>query len=343
MLQNSKIAFLFINLGSPEKLNFISVQKYLREFLLDPRVIDLPLVLRTIIVYLFVLPFRPKKTLEKYKKIWNYKENQSPIIFLTEQMVYALKNRFPNIFIDYAMRYGKPSIKEKLEFIHKKGFRYVHIIPLYPQYATSTYGSVLAEIYRLNQIFWDPLIISFEPPFYGDKEFIELWSKKIQKIENYKDYFFLFTFHGVPERHIHKSDLFKNCLIDNCCITPKEYCYKSQTFYLSKAISENLKIQNWSIAYQSRFGKSKWIEPYLENKILEIIKKFKKILIIPLSFVSDCLETLEELGITFKENIKKNFPDVELKVISSLNLDEEWIQYWEKKILKITTRFSEKN
>lgn len=343
MLRNSKVAFLFINLGSPEKLNFFSVQKYLREFLLDPRVIDLPLLLRFLIVYLFVLPFRPKSTLEKYKKIWNYKENQSPLIFITKQMVDFLKNKFPDLFIDFAMRYGKPSIQEKLELFREKGFRYIHIIPLYPQYATSTYGSVVSEVYKINQTFWDPLIISFEPPFYDHKEFIELWSKKIRKIKNYKDYFILFTFHGVPERHIHKSDLFKTCLIDNCCTTPKEYCYRSQTFYISKAISEDLKIQNWAIAYQSRFGKSKWIEPYLEEKIQEIIKNFKKILIVPLSFVSDCLETLEELGITLKENIKKEFPDIELEVLSSLNLDEEWIQYWEKKILKITSRFSEKN
>ncbi len=334
LLQNSNPVYLFVNLGSPKNLTISSVRKYLKEFLTDKRVIDVPFYLRYLIVYAFILPFRPKQTLEKYKKIWNYKINQSPLLLITEQMIAKLRSKLPDITIDYAMRYGSPSIKEKLNFYYQKGVRRVHVIPLYPQYATSTYGSVVSEVCKQNQKFWDPMQISFEPPFYDEKDFINLWIQKINQIKDFYDYYVVFSFHGVPVRHIQKSDLLQQCLKDHCCINPKEYCYKSQTFYISNVIAKELKIKHWSIAYQSRLGKSEWIRPYLEEEIQRIAQTYKKILIVPLSFVADCLETLEELKLTLVDTIKNIFFNVEILVLDSLNSEESWITFWEKKILK---------
>lgn len=341
-MQNSKIAFLLANLGSPEELSITSVRKYLKNFLLDSRVIDLPYYLRAFVVFFFILPFRPKQTLKKYKAIWDFEKNQSPLLSITQEMVLRLQNKIPNYPIDFGMRYGKPSLKEKLEIFYNQGIRYVHIIPLYPQYSTSTYGSLIAEISKINQKFWDPLIITYEPPFGDQKEFIQLWVDKIQKnLANDSDYFLVFSFHGIPIRHIRKSDPFHNCLKDNCCNELKEYCYKSQAFFLSKSIAEKLKHKNWTIAYQSRLGKEEWTKPYLEDEIQRIAQFHKKILIVPLSFVTDCLETKEELAITLTNQYQKKLQNLEIRVLSSLNVDEEWIHFLEKKILKKISLVSE--
>lgn len=333
-MQNSNQVFLFVNLGSPTSLTVSSVRRYLKEFLTDKRVIDVPFFLRYFIVYFFILPFRPKQTLEKYKKIWNYAKQRSPLLSITEEMISKLQSHLPDLQIDFAMRYGSPSLKEKLNYYYQKGVCNVNIIPLYPQYAASTYGSIVAEVGRINQKFWDPLQISFEPPFYIEKEFVQLWVRKIQQVKNFCDFYVLFSFHGIPLRHIKKSDRFQECLKENCCLSPKVYCYKSQTFYIANAIAKELELKQWSIAYQSRLGKSEWIRPYLEEEIQRIAQQNKKILIVPLSFVTDCLETLEELKISLVATIKKTFSDLEILVLNSLNTEEEWITFWKKKILK---------
>lgn len=323
---------LFVNLGTPEKLTIYSIRKYLKEFLMDKRVIDLPFFLRFFIVYFFILPFRPYKIIKKYQLIWNKDKNQSPLIIYTDEFIKKLKQIFPSITIDYVMRYGNPSIKTKMEEFYQKGIRYLHIIPLYPQYATSTYGSVIAEICKINQKFWDPFILSFEPLFYDNPEFISIWVKKIESISEYKNYYILFSFHGIPERHILKSDRYKNCFSNNCCEKLPEFCYKAQSKYLSYQIANRLKIKHFGIAYQSRLGKAKWLEPYLEDHLKEIIKNHKKILIVPLSFTTDCLETLEELNISTKEFVHKIDPSIEIQVLTTLNNKEEWIEFWKKRI-----------
>ncbi len=164
--------------------------------------------------------------------------------------------------------------------------------------------------------------------------------KKIKEVENYKEFYFIFTFHGVPEAHIKKSDPFQNiCFTKGYCEKNFEFCYKSQTEYISKQIANKLDIKNYSITYQSRLGKAKWLTPYLENFILEIINTYNKILLIPLSFVTDCLETLEELKITLMDTVKKEKNNLDIRVLPVFNDEEEWVYYWYK---KINTFFKEK-
>ncbi|GIX42627.1 MAG: ferrochelatase [Leptospiraceae bacterium] len=332
MKNKTNTAFLFINLGTPETLTLSSIRKYLKEFLMDPRVIDLPYILRFLIVYGFILPFRPKKTIQKYRIIWDNITNQSPLISYTEQFINKVKLHLSEYNIDYAMRYGKPSIQDKMNEIYNKGIRYLHIIPLYPQYATSTYGTVIAEICRINQKYWDPLLLSFEEIYNNNENFIELWVNKIQAIKNYKNYYILFSFHGIPERHIIKSDRLGNCFKDNCCDNVPEYCYRAQTQYISKRIATTLQLKHYGIAYQSRLGKAKWLEPYLEEHLKEIIKYHNKIIIVPISFTMDCLETLEELKVSTKEFILKYNSDLEYIVLDALNAEESWINFWVNKI-----------
>lgn len=331
MKNQKNTAILFINLGTPDNLSVKAVRKYLGEFLMDKRVVDLPFLLRSFIVYFFILPFRPKKTFHKYKLIWDNESNKSPIISNTEKFIQKLKSKLNDYYIDFAMRYGRPAIKEKMDHFYNKGIRYLHIIPLYPQYATSTYGTVIAEICKINQKYWDPFIISFEPIFNDDEKFIHIWSNKIRSIKDYENQHIVFSFHGVPERHLIKSDRLNICLKDHCCESIPEYCYKAQCFDISNKIAKVLNLNNYSVAFQSRLGRAKWIEPYLEEHIKKIAKEGKDILIIPLSFTSDCLETLEELKLSLTHQYN-NVP-IKIHVIDSLNDDDNWVDFWYNKII----------
>ncbi|MCS7205470.1 MAG: ferrochelatase [Leptospiraceae bacterium] len=335
MKNQKNVAVLFINLGTPSQLKESIVKKYLSEFLMDERVIDIPYLYRSLLVNVIIAPHRAKKSLEKYKKIWNYEKNESPLITITRSFISKLKSGLPDILIDFAMRYGEPRIEEKLNFFYRQGVRYLYVIPLYPQYATSTIGSSLASVYKINSKFWDPMMITVHPVIYNDPEFIDLWVKHIQdELPEFRNYYFIFSFHGVPVRHIEKSDQKNVCLKDNCCeIQQPEYCYRAQCFYLAKQISHRLGLDDYLVAFQSRLGKEKWTQPYLEEVIIDVAKKHDQICVVPLSFVSDSLETLEELQITIKEMLMshriKNY-----KVIPALNDKNEWIEYWKNNILK---------
>ncbi len=332
MRNQKNTAILFINLGTPEKLSKGSIRTYLKEFLMDERVIDLPFFLRFFIVYVFILPFRPKKTLHKYEVIWDKNNDKSPIILNTERFINKLKSKLSDYYIDFAMRYGKPGIKDKMDQFYNLGIRYLHIIPLYPQYASSTYGTVIAEVCRINQKYWDPFIISFEPIINNEEKFIQIWSNKIKSLNDYQNYHVIFSFHGIPERHIKKSDRLKICLTNHCCEKVPEYCYKAQCYDISKNIAKVLELSSFSVAFQSRLGKAKWIEPYLEEHIKTIIKDHKNILIVPLSFTSDCLETLEELKFSLVNQYSSD--QIYIHVMDSLNDDNEWVDFWYERIKK---------
>ncbi len=329
--------FLFIQLGSPEALTINSVKKFLKQFLMDKRVVDLPFIFRFLLVYIIIANFRAPRTLEKYKKIWDYTTNESPLLKNTHNFVRKLQQYLNNYKLDYAFRYGKPSIEEKLKYYYNQGIRNIHIIPLFPQYSTSTFGSVLSKVYELNAKFHDPLFLSIEPPFFDDESFITLWVDKIRSyLPDYKDFHFNFHFHGIPETHIKRSDIYNQCLKNNCCDNASsylsiDYCYKAQCSYMAKKIVEKLSLQEnqWKITFQSRLGKAKWIGPYLEEVIKDL--NANKLVVLPLSFVSDCLETLEEIDITIRNKFLVS-ENREFYLIPSLNDDDDWINYWQKKI-----------
>lgn len=325
---------LFVNLGTPQKLERKEVKKYLDSFLMDSRVIDIPFLPRFLLVKGIITPFRASKSLEKYKLIWDRENRKSPLVVFTERFVEKVKKALPEITVDFAMRYGEPSLTSKMQMFYELGIRYLYVVPLYPQYATSTYGTVLAEVSKINARFWDPLTVSFHPVFFDDDEFLEIWIEHIkEEVPDYRDYVFVFSFHGIPVRHLKKSDRKGVCLTSGCCeIHKPAYCYRYQTRYSAIYIAEKLGILEYHIAYQSRLGRAEWLQPYIEDVLLQI-DDGKKVIVVPLSFVTDCLETLEELKISLKhflEEKNKNFQDY--RVVSSLNDKERWIHYWVKKI-----------
>ncbi|MAZ07112.1 MAG: ferrochelatase [Rickettsiales bacterium] len=295
-IQHSKIGILLINLGTPDSTSWLDIRKYLKEFLSDQRVIEVNPILWKIILNLFILTFRPSKTAEAYKEIWMKKENMSPLRYFTikqsEKLSKKIKNK--NILIDYAMRYGNPSIKSKILKLQKQGCERLVILPLYPQYAAATTATVCDEVYRtLMKIRWQPslqIIPHYESdPFYI-KALAKSVKKKMSKIK-WKPDLIVASYHGIPKKYFEKGDPY------HC------YCLKT-----TRLLVENLNMKTPIIStFQSRFGPDEWLQPYTDKTLQELPKEGKKkILVICPGFASDCVETLEEISIQGKESFEES-------------------------------------
>ena len=322
---------LLVNLGSPDSNDPRDVKKYLGEFLMDEKVIDLPAWLRTFLVKGIILNTRPKKSAKAYKKIW-WKEG-SPLIVLSRRLQQKVikKTRIP---IALGMRYGKPSIKTGLSELQEKGVKEVLLIPLYPQYATATTETILDLTEKLRNSYFQEMNISHVPAFYNKPEYIKALSGSIEKFLKDKEYdHLLFSYHGIPERHIYKSDITKkHCKIDeSCCKTPSkahEFCYRHQCLSTTESvISElNLDKRKVSTSFQSRLGVNPWLQPYTSKTIIQKAKKneIKKLAIVTPAFVSDCLETLEEIALEGKEEFLESGGE-EFHTIPCINDNDEWV------------------
>lgn len=322
---------LIVNLGSPDSNDPKGVKKYLGEFLMDERVIDLPLWLRTFLVKGIILNTRPKKSAAAYKKIW-WKEG-SPLIVLSKRL-YQKVIKKTDIPVVLAMRYGNPSMKTGLSELYEKGVKEVLVIPLYPQFAMATTETilVLAEELRLN--YFPEMKITHIPAFYNKPEYVKVLSKSIKENLKNIDYdHLLFSYHGIPERHIYKSDVTKShCKIDgSCCNTPSkahEFCYRHQCLSTTEnVISElNLNREKVSTSFQSRLGANPWLQPYTAKTIVEKAEKggIKKLAIVTPAFVSDCLETLEEIAMEGKEEFLESGGE-EFHTIPCINDNDDWV------------------
>ena len=300
MKQNKNI--LLINLGSPKSLQTTDVKLYLKEFLSDDLVIDLPKPIQQLILHLFILPFRPKKTKEAYKKIWN---NGSPLIQNTNKIAIALKNK-TGWNVDIAMRYQQPSITNTIIRYKNEGIKKLTVLPLYPHNAISTTLSTEIEIKKIINNIYPNLKIKYVKPFYNNTLYIDALSKSIKPYINNIDKL-IFSYHGIPERHIKKGDKSSShCMTNsNCCeidCISSQSCYKSNVITTSKMCAENLNlnIKRWQIAFQSRVSiiDPNWLKPYTDIELEKLPKNgIKKIAIVCPSFVADCLETLEEINL----------------------------------------------
>jgi len=332
---------LLVNLGSPDSTDPKDVKKYLDEFLMDPRVIDVPFLLRAFLVRGIILNTRPKKSAEAYSKIWW--DEGSPLIVISERLKEKVQKDL-NIPVALAMRYGSMSLQKGIQELKDKGVNSILVIPLYPQFAMATTETITAKIEELQKMYFPDITIESFPAFFNKKEYIKVLAKSIKEHIDSIDYdHLLFSYHGVPERHIRKSDITKShCKIDgSCCATPSKahtFCYRHQCLDTTKSIAELLQLKEgtYSSSFQSRLGFDPWLQPYTDRTIERLGKKgIKKLAIVTPAFVSDCLETLEEIAMEGEE-IFKEVGGEEFTVIPCLNdrddwasLLSDWIKNWQ--------------
>tara|TARA_R110000868_G_scaffold97875_3_gene269247 strand:- start:6738 stop:7751 length:1014 start_codon:yes stop_codon:yes gene_type:complete len=325
-----KKGILLVNLGSPDSPEPKDVKKYLGEFLMDERVIDVPLWARTLLVKGIILNTRPKASSAAYKKIWW--EEGSPLIVLSERLQEKVQNQV-DVPVGLAMRYGSMSILKGLQDLVNQGVNEVLLIPLYPQFAMATTETIVVLADDIQKKHFPNLKIESLPAFYNDSDYIKVLSNSIKNHLKEKTYeHVLFSYHGVPERHIRKSDVTKtHCKIDgSCCKTPSKahkFCYRHQCFEVTRLVAENLKFKEgtFSISFQSRLGFDPWLQPYTDRTIERLGKQgIKNMAIVTPAFVSDCLETLEEIAMEGQE-IFHEMGGNEFTTIPCLNDDDEWV------------------
>ena len=295
-----KTGVLLINLGTPDSTNWWDIRRYLKEFLSDRRVIEVNPIIWQLILNLFILTFRPSKTAHAYKKIWRKESNESPLLFFTKEQAKKLNNKIgnKNILVDFAMRYGNPSIKHKLNNLKNEGCENIIVLPLYPQYAAATTATVCDEVYRsLMKMRWQPSL-QIIPHYESNAMYIDALVKSIEKKINeinWKPDLIICSYHGIPKSYFDKGDPY--------------HCYCHKTTRLIKEKFDKIEIQT---TFQSRFGPQEWLTPYTDKTLESLPNKgIKNLLVICPGFASDCVETLEEINIqgreSFLENGGKNF------------------------------------
>ena len=290
-----KTGLLLVNLGTPDSTNWFDIRKYLKEFLSDRRVIEVNPILWQIILNLFILNLRPSKTAKAYKEIWMQKENMSPLRYYTIMQTKKLSEKMgnENLIVDFAMRYGNPSIKSKLKNLQKFGCENIVVLPLYPQYAAATTATVCDEVYKtLMGMRWQPSL-QIIPHYESEPLYINSLKNSLEKKISelgWEPDLIVASYHGIPKKYFSKGDPY--------------HCYCQKT---SRLLSEKFKKIPIKTTFQSRFGPQEWLQPYTDKTLENLPKEGKKnILVICPGFSSDCVETLEEISIQGKESFIKN-------------------------------------
>lgn len=321
-----------MNLGSPDSTSVKDLRKYLNEFLMDERVIDSPYLLRLLLVKGIIVPFRAPKSAEAYKTVWT--KDGSPLLVLTRQLQQELQ-QFVEEPVEIAMRYGNPTPKAAFDKLMQQvqGLEEIIAIPLYPHYAMSSYETAVEyakEVWKKNKY---PFKLTFIKPFYNEPDYIEALAENIKPYLQQQYDHILFSYHGIPERHLIKSDptgchCLKN---ETCCSTPSAAhatCYRHQCFTTTDLVMEKLDIakDKFSVSFQSRLGRDPWLKPYTDFRLTDMPKEgIKKLLILCPAFISDCLETLEEI----EERGKETFIEAggeSYQMIPCLNVHPLWVQ-----------------
>ncbi|MBS1645946.1 MAG: ferrochelatase [Bacteroidetes bacterium] len=337
-----KVGVLLVNLGTPNDAAKKSVRKYLTQFLNDSRVIDIPALSRFFLVNFFIIPFRSAKSSKLYQQIWD-KKTGSPLLHHSHQLQEKLQQRLGTEFcVELAMRYQKPSIKKALENLRKKAPKKIIVLPLYPHYASSSTGSTLEAFF--NEIKnWEviPELHLFSN-FFDNEDMVDCFVENAKKFDvNTYDHV-LFSYHGLPERQIHKASAHyggNTCHFDACCehITEKnQYCYRANCFKTTQLIAKKMQLpkEKYTICFQSRLGRSEWVKPYTDVVLKErAAKGDKKILAFSPAFVADCLETVYEISHEYNDAFK-SYGGEQVQLVPSLNSSDSWVQALEKMIKK---------
>jgi ferrochelatase len=329
-----RTAVLLINLGTPDAPTPEAVGPYLREFLMDGFVIDVPKPLRWFLVNVMIVPRRKVQSARAYQKV--QLPGGSPLRVytraLTEQVALRLAHDDKYV-VDYAMRYGNPSIASALTKLHALDPERIVVVPLYPQYAESSYETAVVETKRVAQELGCADRLSFFLPFYDRPEFIEAWTRTIlADHEKQPSDHLVFSFHSLPERHLKRLDKSgAHCLVkSNCCDQISEVnrnCYRAQCMFTARTIAVELGLnpEDYTVTFQSRLGRAKWIGPTTEVVLRELAQRgVKRIAVACPSFVADCLETVEEMGIRGRQTLIDAGGE-DLRLIPSLNADPFWV------------------
>jgi len=326
-----KTGVVLINTGSSSAPKTKETRAYLRQFLSDPRIIDLPAWKRWIIVNCFILPFRPKQTAHAYEAIWT--DRGSPLISISEDFRDKLRERFPENPIEIGMAYGEPSIPSALDKLTAARVDRIVIVPMFPQYASATTGSVLSGCYEYAAKQWNVPHYSVLPPYYLEPSYIDAWEAVAKPVlEDYQPDHVLLSYHGLPVRQIYKGDATgAYCMkVDNCCgkaVPENQWCYRHHCIQSSYALIERLGLKEgaYSITFQSRLGRDPWLEPATDATIEKLAQQgVKRLAILSPAFTADCLETLEELGMAGKESFLEHGGE-DLMLVPSLNTHPAWV------------------
>ncbi|GAB3202658.1 ferrochelatase [Pontibacter aydingkolensis] len=335
---SGKIGVLLVNLGTPDTPNTPDVRKYLREFLLDKRVIDIPAIARYALINGIIAPFRAPKSAKVYKELWT--ERGSPLLYhgrdLQEKLQASLGNGY---HVAFGMRYQSPSIKSALEELREQSVDRIIVLPLFPQYASASTGSVQDKIMEIVKDWWIVPSINFISSFCDDPGFINAFAelgKQHMAQDNYDHV--VFSYHGLPERHILKGSDHGYCKLGSCCNSynkRNKYCYRAACFATSRLLAEQLGLREdqYTVAFQSRLGKDPWLQPYTDFILKDLpAKGIKKVLAYSPAFVADCLETTIEVGEEFKEMFLEAGGE-KWQLVESLNSNPMWVEAVKEMIL----------
>jgi ferrochelatase len=330
-METTKRGIILMNLGSPDSTSVPDVRRYLMEFLMDKRVIDYPWLFRKILVGGLIVPFRAAKSAEAYRTIWT--KEGSPLIEWSRKVCELLQSR-QNEPVEIAMRYGKPSMKTAYEQLLQRmpGIDEVIAVPMYPHYAMSSYETAVdwaREVYTRSKYSFRLTIVK---PYYNNVDYIDALSERIRPYLNTDYDHILFSYHGIPENHLKKTDpTHTHCMLNTtCCSTPSvahNSCYRHQCFQTMRGVIEKLRIPSgkFSYSFQSRLGREQWLRPYTDFRLREMpLEGIKKLLIVCPAFVSDCLETLEEIDIRGKESFLQSGGE-SYTMIPCLNDSNLWV------------------
>ncbi len=327
------IGVLLVNLGTPASPSVRDVRKYLREFLSDPRVIDINPVGRWLLVNAIIAPFRSPRTAESYQKIWL--PEGSPLAVYSQALTQGVQKELGQSYaVELGMRYGEPSLRQALLKLQSRGVEEIRVLPLYPQYASSTTGSTEAALLALDKKIGNLPELRFLPPFFDHPAFIDSFAERAQPLlKSFRPDHIFFSFHGLPVRQIVKEDVGgTHCLKrDDCCeqmVPANGMCYRAHCVQSARGIARILQLspEDYTISFQSRLGRTPWITPFTDQQLSAWAQRGqKKVAVFCPSFVCDCLETLEEIAIRAREDFIREGGE-DLLLIPSLNDFPPWIQ-----------------
>ncbi len=329
----SRSGLLLVNLGTPDAPETAAVRRYLREFLSDPRVIDISPFARALFLNLVILPFRPAQSAAAYRKIWT--EAGSPILVhgraLEAKLREALGGETP---VELAMRYQRPSIGSALARIREAGADRIVVFPLFPQYSSAAWGSAVEAVFVAAGRLWNVPAIRVIPPFYAHPAFLDAFASVARPVlAEARAERVLFSFHGLPERHVRKSDESggRHCLASGACcdriVPANRNCYRAHCAATALGVAARLGLSpdRWRMTFQSRLGRDPWIQPYTDVVIEESARDgIRRLVVLSPAFVADCLETLEEIEIRGRECFRA-LGGEDLTMVPSLNASPEWV------------------
>ncbi len=332
MHSGEKVGILLINTGTTDAPRAPETRTYLREFLSDPRILDINPIVRWLLLNLIILPRRPKQSAHAYSAVWT--EKGSPLMVVTRDLLAGLEARMPECEFAIGMRYGNPSIKSGLDELVKKNVDRIIAAPLYPQYSSAANGSALELVYKLAGQYWNVPPISALPPFHADSGFLDAWAAVCKPvIDQFQPDLLLMSYHGLPERQIKKSDTSgEYCLKQaDCCegvVDANRNCYRAHCFQTSRALAERLGLtpEGYSVSFQSRLGRDPWIKPATDIVIPTLPKKgVKRLAVVCPAFTADCLETVEEIAIRARSDFLMAGGEA-FQHIPCLNTHPAWIE-----------------